>query len=201
MRRWPRARQHRRVAVRCQGATPLCGGSSHPAPPAQHTKSGSMGVAEPAVCRLEAGAQRVGYEGAAMARPTWHHSHKHDRDPWGACICCRPGKARWSTLGKSGIGGYSVRLLQAARTPEQPGAGLAGVDAAQACASRPGPRRAPAPASVLSQLRCKRVPCSTRGSAPLPGTAPPALQWTGCPIPWSPPSTRTSWSGAEVQQQ
>lgn len=200
MRRWPRARQHRRVAVRCQGATPLCGGSSHPAPPAQHTKSGSMGVAEQCV------ALRLGRSGSATRAQQWPGlrgttATSTTETPGALASAVVLGKARWSTLGKSGIGGYSVRLLQAARTPEQPGAGLAGADAAQACASRPGPRRAPAPASVLSQLRCKRVPCSTRGSAPLPGTAPPALQWTGCPIPWSPPSTRTSWSGAEVQQQ
>jgi hypothetical protein len=43
------------------------------------------------------------------------------------------GQAGRSTLGKFGIGGYPVRLLQAVRTLERPGVGLAGADAAQAC--------------------------------------------------------------------
>ena len=169
---------------------PLSWGPSHPATPARHIHSGSVGVAEPAVCCLEAGAQWVGNKSAAVARAAQQHSHKHDSDPGALAFAVVLVEASRSTLGSSGIGGCPGQLLQAAHTPEQPGAGLAGADAAQACAPRPGPRRAPAPASVLSQPRRQHVPCSTRGAAPLPGTAPPALQWTGCPIPRSPSKRR-----------
>jgi len=179
VRRWPRARQHRRVAVRCQGATPLCGGSSHPAPPAQHTKSGSMGVAEQCV------ALRLGRSGSATRAQQWPGLRgttatstketpgalasavvlvRHVGPPWASlvlgaipCGSCRP-PAPLSNLGRASPGSMQ-------RRPVHPGLARAGRPHLPACSLSCAASVYPAARGALLRSQAQRLPLSSGQAA------------------------------------